>query len=183
MYTAKNKQESRELIKKLNLNTVPEIFLENTDYNEMKNFINTYNEKLYVVRDAEHSSSKYYYVHNYEECINAAKNYSGKIILAVSINTYKNKILLGAIEVNKNKINICATSDPTKDHRTMYEKPEFDFGTDILDKKLSKIPYIDFLYKYVYDNKLEGLTIEFTIYDKLVGNKKEIILINELRNY
>ena len=183
MYTAKNKKESRELIKRLDLNTIPEVFLNHTDYKGMESFVNNEKVELYVVRDAEHSSSKYYYAHNYDEVVAASKNYSGQIILAVSINAYKNKVLLGAIEINRNNITICATTDPAKDHRTMYDNPEFDYKTDIFDKKLSKIPEIDFLYKYVLDNELQGLTIEFTIYDRLVGNKKEKILINELRNY
>ncbi len=183
MYTANNKKESRELIKKLNLNTVPEVFLENTDYQGMKSFIDNYKEEIYVVRDAEKASSKYYFVKDYDECVNAAKNYSGKIILAVSIKAYKNVVLLGAIEIREETINICATTDQTKDHRSLYENPEFDYGTDIFDKRLSRIPCFDYLFNYVLENKLEGLTIEFTIYDRQVGNKQQIILINELRNY
>ena len=146
MYISKNKQESRELITKLDLNTVPEIFVDPTDYQQMKLFFENNKEELYVVRDANHSSSKYFYVKDLEECISAAKYYSGTIILAVSINAYHNKILLGAIEIDKEKINICATTDPTKDHRTMYENPEFDYGTDIFDKRLSRIPEFDMLY-------------------------------------
>ncbi len=183
MYTSRNKQESRALITKLDLNTVPEVFLANNDYVGMKSFIDNNKAKRYVVRDAEHASSKYFYVDDLSACKEAAKQFSGKIILAVSLNSYENKLLLGAVEICEDKIKICATTDSTKDHRTLYDNPEFNYATDIFDKRLSSIPCFDDLYKFVLDNKLEGLTIEFTVYDKLVGNKKQKILINELRNY
>ena len=47
MYTAKNKKESRELIKKLDLNTIPEVFLYHTDYQGMKTFFDSIKEDLY----------------------------------------------------------------------------------------------------------------------------------------
>lgn len=185
MYITKTKAQSRELIKKLNLNTVPEIFISKSDIDSMKSFFNTYVEDLYIVRDAEKSSSKYYYVKNLEECIEAAKNYHETIILAVSINTYKNKVLLGAVEFLKenNGVRLCATTDVTKDHRTMYVNPEFDLDTDIFDKKLNQVPEFDFLYEYIYKNNLLDQIVEFTIYDKNVGINNERILINEVRNY
>ena len=185
MYITKTKAESRELIKKLNLNTVPEIFIDKSDINSMKSFFSSYIEELYIMRDAEHSSAKYYYVHNLNECIEAANNFSGTIILAVSINTYKNKILLGAIEVSEkcDRVKICATTDSTKDHRTMYNNPEFDLDVDIFDKQLNNIPEFDSVYSYICNNKLLDQTVEFTIYDKNVGTNNERILINEVRNY
>ena len=102
----------------------------------------------------------------------------------MSINNYKNKVLLGAIEINKEIVRICATTNEKLDHRTMYNgEAEFNYQTDIFDKKLSDIPEFDFLFKYIINNKLDGYTVEFTIYDKLVGVKKEKIIVNEIRNY
>ncbi len=178
------KEQSKNKIIKLNLNRVPEIFIDKSDKESMENFFARNGEELYVVRDAEKSSSKYYYVKTPEECFKQAQNFLGKVIVAVSINTYKNKILLGAIEINKEVVRICATTNEKLDHRTMYNgQAEFNYQTDIFDKKLSYIPEFDFLYEYIIKNKLDGYTVEFTIYDKPVGLNKEKIIINEVRNY
>lgn len=179
-----NKQQSREKIIALNLNRVPEIFVHKSDKSSMKRFFNLYKEEIYIVRDAERSSSKYYYVKNADECYNMAQYFSGQVIVAVSINAYKNKVLLGAIEIVGECIRICATTKEELDHRTMYNgQAEYNFQTNIFDKKLSDIPEFDFLYQYIIENNLGGYTIEFTIYDKPAGINKEKIIINEIRNY
>ena len=178
------KEQSKNKIIKLNLNRVPEIFIDKSDKESMEKFFAENVEELYIVWDAEKSSSKYYYVRTSEECFKQAQNFSGKVIVAVSINTYKNKVLLGAVEINKEVIRICATTNEKLDHRTMYNgQAEFNLQTNIFDKKLSNIPEFDFLYEYVMKNKLDGYTVEFTIYDKIVGVNKERIIINEVRNY
>ena len=178
------KEQSKNKIIKLNLNRVPEIFIDKSDKVSIEKFFAENVEDLYIVRDAEKSSSKYYYVKTAAECFQQAQNFSGKVIVAVSINTYKNKILLGAIEINKEVVRICATTNEKLDHRTMYNgTAEFNCETDVFDKKLSYIPEFDFLYAYIMKNQLDGYTVEFTIYDKPVGLNKEKIIINEVRNY
>lgn len=180
----KTKEQSKNKIIKLNVNRVPEIFIHKSDKESMIVFFAQNVEELYIVRDAENASGKYYYVKTVSECYEKAQSFSGKIIVAVSINTYKNKILLGAIEVDGELVRICATENEELDHRTMYNgKAEFNYQTDIFDKKLSRIPQFDFLYDYIITNHLDGYTVEFTIYDKPVGVKKEKIIINEVRNY
>lgn len=182
-YVAKTKAESRKLIVSLGLNRVPEIFLEKTDSRGMREFFETYPSALYVLRDAEHSSSQYFYVTNAEECIEKAALFSGKVILAVSTNGYKNKVLLGAIEICGDLVRIVATQDETLDHRTMYGRAEYSWETKVTDKRLSNIPEIDYLFDYLYRNKLLDITVEFTIYDRPVGVNQERMVINELRNY
>jgi hypothetical protein len=180
----RTKEQSKNKIIKLNLNRVPEIFIDKFDKESMVRFFLENQEELYIVRDAEHSSSHYYYVKNPEECYEKAQFFSGTIILAVSINTYKNKVLLGAIEILKDSVMICATTNKELDHRTMYNgTAEFNYKTDIFDKKLSNIPEFDFLYDYIIKNHLDSFTVEFTIYDAPVGLKKEKIIVNEVRNY
>ena len=65
----------------------------------------------------------------------------------------------------------------------MYKNLDFDYMTNIFDKKLQNVPFFDFLYQYIYEKKIEGLVIEFTIYDRGVGTNNEKILITELRDY
>ncbi|MBO5357560.1 MAG: hypothetical protein J6A53_09535 [Clostridia bacterium] len=179
----KTKEESRNAINRLGLNTVPEIFIEKHETDKMRQFMDTYKEELYVLRDADRSSSHYEYISSYEECVEKAKHFKGRVILAVSINTYKEKLLLGAIEIKGDVVRLCATENKALDHRTMYGGAEYNFETDIFDKNLSKIPELDFLYGYIVEHQLFDITVEFTIYDKCVGTKNERIIINEIRNY
>ena len=136
------KSVSNDAIISLNLNTVPEIFIEKWETDKMQKFFDSYKEELYILRDADRSSSRYEYIKCYEECLEKSQLFSGRIILAVSINTYKEKVLLGAIEVGSdNSIKLCATENKNLDHRTMYAGAEYNFETDIFDKKLSKPIY------------------------------------------
>ncbi|MDE7181780.1 MAG: hypothetical protein K2O41_01935 [Clostridia bacterium] len=182
-YISRTKDESRKLIMNLGLNRVPEEFFEKGDTVNIRKFFEKYKADIYVLRDADHSSGKYFYVKNADECIKKSKEYQGRIIVAVSINNYKNKVLLGAIEISGDTVRICATTDSTLDHRTMYGGAEYNMSTTVVDKRLSSIPEIDFLFNYIYKNNLLNITIEFTIYDRPVGTNNERIIINELRNY
>lgn len=183
-FIARTKEESRNLIKKLGLNTVPEIFVSKNNLDIIRNFFSENKAELYVIRHANKTNAHYSYVKSYEEYLQVKDDFLEDIIIAVSVNAYKNKILLGAIQVESDLIRICATANEELDHRTMYNgSAEFNFETDFCDKRLNKIPQIDFLLQYVQNHNLYGLTIEFTIYDKPVGSNGETILINELRNY
>ena len=180
----RTKKESRDAIISLNLNTVPEIFIEKHETEKMQKFFDDYKEDLYILRDADRSSSRYEYIKSYEECIEKAQLFSGRVILAVSINTYKEKILLGAMEIGSdNNIKICATENKSLDHRTMYGGAEYNFESDICDKRFSKITGFDDVYGYLIRNNLIDITVEFTLYDRAVGTKNEKIVINEIRNY
>ena len=179
-----NKEQSKNKIISLDLNRVPEIFIDRTDKKSIFSFFAEHKEDLYIVRDADHSSGAYYYVSTAEDCFEKAQNFAGRVIVAVSINTYKNKVLLGAVEISGSSVRICATTNKNLDHRTMYNgEAEFDYYTDIFDKRLSEIPEFDFLYSYIITHRIDGYTVEFTIYDRPVGQKKQKIIINEIRNY
>lgn len=182
-YISRTKAESRKLIVDLDLNRVPEEFFDKDDVKGISKFFEKYRASLYVLRDAEHSSSNYEYVTTVEECLEKTVGFTGKVIVAVSINSYKNKVLLGAIEVSGDIVRLCATKNLILDHRTMYGGAEYNFCTTLQDKKLSNIPEIDYLFNYIFCNKLLDITIEFTIYDRPVGIKNQKIIINELRNY
>ena len=180
----KTKEQSKNKIVALDLNRVPEIFVDKSDKARMSAFFAENAADAYVLRDAEHSSATYYYVQSAEECFEKAQAFSGQVIVAVSIHAYKNKVLLGAIELLGDAVRICATTNPALDHRTMYNgEAEFDFSTDIFDKRLSEIPSFDFLYAYILAHRLTGYTVEFTVYDRPVGPKQEKIIVNEIRNY
>jgi hypothetical protein len=183
MLIARSKAESRYLIEKLNLNRVPEIFIDNKDYDAMKKFIELNKSTLYIIRDAENPNGKYYYFKSYEECISISNEYNGRIILAISINSFTGKILLGTAEFSFNKVNLCATTNPLYDHRTIYSYGEINISTTIFDKSLDEIPGFTVLLDYIERFNLFNIIIEFTIYSNRVGINNEYIIINELRSY
>ena len=178
-----NKKESREYIVQHNLNRTPEIFINHDDFEKARAFIETNYATLYVIRDADRSSAPYYYFDTFEKCKEKMVLFKGQVIIAVSVNSYKNKILLGAIEVKGDSIRFCATTDSTQDHRTMYEKPKYDFVKQMDDGIWNDIPGFDEIYCYIYDHHLLDYTVEFTVYDRPVGTNSETVLINEVRNY
>lgn len=183
-FNVKSKKESRDLIQKLGVNTVPEIFVNKNDTSKIEQFFLNNKADLYVIRHSGKADAHYEYVKNFDEFKNVLDNFGNEIIVAVSINSYKNKILLGAIEVDGEKIHLCATTNPKLDHRTMYNgTAEYMIETDIFDNKLSDIPQINYLFDYIQKYSLYNVTIEFTIYDRPVGINNERIIINEIRNY
>lgn len=183
-FIVRNKKESRDLIQQLGVNRVPEIFVNKNDVEEIERFFLNNKADLYVIRHSEKASAHYEYVNNFDEFKKVANRFDNEIIIAVSINSYKNKILLGAIEVDKERVRLCATSKPELDHRTMYNgTAEYMIDTDIFDRKLANIPEIDYLMDYIQRYDMFGVTIEFTIYDRAVGINQERIIINEIRNF
>lgn len=183
-FNVRNKKESRDLIQKLGVNTVPEIFANKNDINKIEQFFLNNKAELYVIRHSRKADAHYEYVKNFDEFKNVLDNFENEIIVAVSINSYKNKILLGAIEVDGNKIHLCATTNPKLDHRTIYNgTAEYMIETVIFDNELDRIPQIKYLFDYIQKYSLYNVTIEFTIYDRPVGINNEKIIINEIRNY
>lgn len=64
----------------------------------------------------------------------------------------------------------------------MAEKnPDFNYATNIFDKKLNKIPCFDLIYSYIIEHKLTDIIVEFAIYDKPVGVNNEQVIIFEIR--
>lgn len=183
-FNVKSKKESRDLIQKLGVNTVPEIFVNKNDTSKIEQFFLNNKADLYVIRHSGKVDARYEYIKNFDEFKNVINNFENEIIVAVSINSYKNKILLGAIEVDGEKIHLCATTNPKLDHRTMYNgTAEYMIETDIFNNKLSDIPEMDYLFNYIHSYSLFNCMIEFTIYDQPAGINHERIIINEIRNY
>ena len=74
--------------------------------------------------------------------------------------------------------------DPAASVRDAIRNPNFNLKTTIFDKELSRIPYFDYIYKYISDNNLYDIIVEFALFDKEVGEKKEKVIVYELRtNY
>ena len=102
-----------------------------------------------------------------------------------SANYVDNQLLVGEIKFLSNgEVHAILSLDPKASVRDAIIKPDFNLKTTIFDKELGRIPYFDYIYKYISDNNLYDIIVEFALFDKEVGEKKERIVIYELRtNY
>lgn len=63
--------------------------------------------------------------------------------------------------------------DPAASVRDAISNPDFNLKTTIFDKELSRIPHFDYIYKYISDNNLYDIIVEFALFDKEVGEKRK----------
>ena len=177
----KSKKHSSELIKKLDLNRVPEILLDEYDYDKISAFCDKYKEPLYILRDLESANGMYFFCKSKSECLENAKEYKGRFSLAVSCSSYEGKILLGDIMIGDNRVVIGARNDPLSHHRNIYDKPCICLDTDWDDKRLWKVDGVEKLFNYILSKKLFNVVVEFVVYDRKVGINQDEVLIVELR--
>ena len=113
------------------------------------------------------------------------KDYSLYSINVSSANYVDNQLLVGEIEILSNgEVYTILSTNPTASVRDAITNPDFNFKTIFFDKKLDEIPYFDYIYKYISDNNLYDLIIEFALFNKNVGINNEKVIVYELRtNY
>lgn len=73
--------------------------------------------------------------------------------------------------------------DSSASVRDALKYPTFNLKTDIFDKKLNKIPYFDLIYQYIVSHNLQNVIVEFALFNKDVGIKKEKVIVYELRTH
>ena len=82
------------------------------------------------------------------------------------------------------KVYAVLSVDPKASDRDAIKNPNFNFKTDIFDKRLNSIPHFDMIYQYIVSNNLENVIVEFSLFDTGVGIRNEKIIIYEVRtNY
>jgi hypothetical protein len=177
-----SKKHSASVIKKLNLNRVPEVVCDIYEEDVIVSFCEKFVEKTYILRDVQNPSGKYFLCHNKEECLISAKNYEGPFSLAVSCFAYENIVLLGEICLTKENITIVASDDKTVHHRNVYQKAIINKKTTLDDDSIWDVDGVEDIIKYVVDHNLYDVIIEFVVYDKPVGVNNNKVLITELRS-
>ena len=183
----KTKKESIEKIKQLNLNTFPAEVFDCNNLAKIEKFFLDNPAPEYVLRDSEKTSGKFFFVKNFDQCRQKLKNYKKNVTICVSFNDLKDDIvLLGDIKVKKeiseDIVDITARTDKEATHRNVYEKPEFNFHTNLEDDKLWNIPGFSKLIGYITEHELYDVIVEFVVFDCPAGNKKEKVVIIELRS-
>ena len=183
----KTKKESIEKINELGLNTFVSKIIDSKNIDAIQDFFKENPASEYIVRDTEKASGKFFFVNNLEDCKKILKNYKNEVTICVSFNDLKDDlVLLGDICVKKefgnDTVDITARSDKDATHTNIYEKPEFNFHTNLEDNKLWEIPGFSKLIAYISEHELYDVIAEFAVFDCPVGNKKEKVAICELRS-
>lgn len=177
-----SKKHSANIIKKLNLNRVPEVVCDTYEKFVIESFCDKYVAKTYILRDVENPSGKYFLCHSKEDCLISAMEYSGAFSLAVSCFAYENIVLLGEICLTKDFVIIVASNDKTVHHRNVYQKAIIDLKTTLDDDRIWEVEGVEELIQYVVDHNLYDVIVEFVVYDKGVGVNDNKVLITELRS-
>ena len=178
-----NKLESIYLIKKLNLNMFPERLFKNDDIDNITQFLHEYPAKYYAIRSKEivNCPQNNFKVPQ-DKVLNEINNFNLFTINVSSYNYVSNFILIGDIRIgSNNEVWIIASTNPHFTEKKAEQYPDFNYSTDIFDKKLDKIPKFDLIYRYIVDHNLVDVIVEFAIYNKPVGINKEPIIIFEIR--
>ncbi len=186
MIKIKDKKDSIIKMKELRLNYFPLDVFETFDVAGIENFMKSYPAKEYVLRSANKAKGEFYFVTNIDEAKERLDRFEDEVTISVSYNEFKEDIVLvGDIIVHNDfgsqTVDLTARSDIEATHRNIYEKPEFNIHTSIEDDKLWKIPGISKIMRYISDNELYNVIIEFSVYDCKLGINKDNVVISELR--
>ena len=92
------------------------------------------------------------------------------------------RINVGEIYISETSVNAILSTNRGYSVRDAIRNPNYNIATTIFDDEtLNHIPYFDNIYKYIVENKLKNIIVEFALFDKPVGINKENIIIYELR--
>lgn len=180
----RNKLDSIKKISELNLNKFPEQLFKENEEEKVKEFLQKYPAKYYAIRDKSKTGGIFKLKVDYDKVLDEIKDYNLFTINVSSVNYIDNQLLVGEIEfLSNDEVYAILSLDKGASVRDALSNPTFNLKTDIFDKKLNKIPYFNMIYQYIINHNLKDVIVEFALFDKEVGIKKEKVIIYELRTH
>lgn len=178
----KNKLESMKKINELGLNRFPEQLFKAGKTDKVEKFLETYPEKYYAIRDKTKAGGTFKFSVAFDDVLKEIEGYS-LFTISVSSDSYEaNQLLTGEIQVTTTgEIYAILSVDPRASSRDATISPTFNIKTHMLDEKLNSIPCFYMIYHYIKSKFLEDVVVEFSIFDRPVGIKKEKIVVYEIR--
>lgn len=178
-----NKIESMNAINKLNLNKFPEKLFKQGEAEKIKEFIKKNPAKYYAIRDKSKPRGTFKLKVLEKDIFKEIKEYQTFTINISSYNYIDNQIVNGDVAFFKNGdvyIFLSTNKEATgrDEDKVLYD---YNYKTNIFDKKLSNIPYFDYIYKYIIEHNLLDMVVELALFDIKVGINNEQIIIYELR--
>lgn len=179
----RNKLESIQIIKQKKLNSFPEKLFTKSQSSEVMDFLKRYPAEYYAVRSKEIVGCK---KNNFkvprEEVINEIKNFNLFTINVSSYNYTSSLVLIGDIMIGKNnEVWFIGSTNPNFTGKMAEQYPEFNYYTNVFDKRLNSVPGFDLIYEYVVKHDLVDVIVEFAIYDQPLGIYNEQIIVFEIR--
>jgi len=186
MIKIKDKKDSVLKMKELGLNYFPLEVFSVDDIDGIKEFMEKYPAKEYVLRSANKAKGDFCFVKNIDEAKSNLSLFENDVTVCVSYNEYKEDIILvGDIIVHKSygseSVDLTARTDIEATHRNIYENPEYNIHTSIEDDKFWDIPGISKIMRYISDHELYNVIVEFAVYAIRLGINKENVVITEIR--
>lgn len=179
-----NKMESIKKINELGLNKFPEQLFRENEQAKVKEFLDKYPAKYYAIRDRSKAGGIFKLKVALDDVLAEIRGYQLFTINVSSANYVENQILVGEIQILSNgEVYATLSVDSSASVRDALKYPTFNLKTDIFDKKLNKIPYFDLIYQYIVSHNLQNVIVEFALFNKEVGIKKEKVIVYELRTH
>ena len=176
----KNKLESANKIKELGLNTLPEELFRKGQEHAVESFMNKWDAQYFSIRNKEVVGFRAGIGLTREEVLEEIKDYNFFSVMVAPCNYADDLILAGDIRIDK-KNQVWLTASKIEYIKFLKEAPEYNFCTDIFDRKLGDIPGFDIILKYIMDHNLIDVIIEFEVHEKPMGIKNEQVAIMEIR--
>lgn len=180
----KNKLESMKKISELGLNKFPEQLFKAGEQEKVREFLTCYPAQYYAIRDKSKAGGIFKLKVAANDVLAEINDYDLFTINVSSANYVENQLLVGEIQILSNgEVYATLSVDPTASVRDALRNPTFNLKTDIFDKKLNIIPHFDLIYEYIITHNLQNVIVEFALFDKKVGIRKERIIVYELRTH
>lgn len=180
----KNKLESMKKISELGLNKFPEQLFKAGEQEKVREFLTCYPAQYYAIRDKSKAGGIFKLKVAANDVLAEINDYDLFTINVSSANYVENQLLVGEIQILSNgEVYATLSVDPTASVRDALRNPTFNLKTDIFDKKLNKIPHFDLIYEYIITHNLQNVIVEFALFEKKVGIRKERIIVYELRTH
>ena len=169
--------------RELNLNHFPEEIFNKSQKDELRYFIDKHTAEYFAIRsidviDYKSKINKIKVLRNDVDC--EIENHNTYSISVSSHNYIENLILTGDIRIGINN-EVWLLASRKEYPKVSSSPPEYNLSTDIFDKKLNEVPAFDVIFKYIVDNGLIDVIVEFAIYDKNVGINNEQVVVFEIR--
>ena len=179
-----NKLESMKKISELGLNKFPEQLFKAGEQEKVREFLTCYPAQYYAIRDKSKAGGIFKLKVATNDVLAEINDYDLFTINVSSANYVENQLLVGEIQILSNgEVYATLSVDPTASVRDALRNPTFNLKTDIFDKKLNKISCFDLIYEYIINHNLQNVIVEFALFDKEVGIRKERIIVYELRTH
>ena len=184
MITTKNKKDAIEKMKQLGLNYFPLEVFDVKNIEEIQAFFAKNKGESFIARNPSRTNAKYYYVDDFEQMKKLLPKFKKEVTLGVSYKKYKEDIvLLGDVNIHKNDmVELTARIDSEADHRNIYEKPDYNLRCSLDEDAIWRVPGFDKLAKYIVEHELYDIVVEFGVFSRKLGCKKDNVVVFELRS-